>query len=146
MRAYFILEDIALTAEQRSAIFSETEAAGDHVSPYPNYRCHLRKRLDDKAWLYEGDWDDFNPGALISRLATAGVLGQLRAQPSFTENGKEFEFQAQSSNQWIPVMRWIIFGMTDDDLGIPWGWEESHDAILAYLSANLAEWEDAQIF
>jgi len=124
-----------MVKEQRDMLFAALKGLGrNNLHPKPNYRNHWRIRLDGKAMIFEGDFNDedwtvdsmtnwlsqvfeVNPHTISASLASTGY-GPMA---TFIRNGAK--------------MRMIAFG------GLLTSWQESHLKALAYLKANKLEWE-----
>lgn len=133
-RQYYGIEDLALTPTQRDTMLDALRQLGANTSPRPHLRNHWRARLDNKAVIFEGQFndEDWTIENIKTRLATLlGVnLAVIDAWIDHTQYGPVVTFSAGGTER----MRMIAFG------GFLAPWEASHDAVLSYLATHLAEW------
>lgn len=133
-RQYYGIEDLGLTNGQRQTLVDVLKQVGDNQSPYPNYRNHWRVRLDGKAVIFEGKFNDsdWTVDSIKNRLAN--IFGVDPATVS----------DSQQSSQYGPVvtyshsgdkLRLIAFG------GLLASWAESWEKVKLFLRNNQAEWE-----
>jgi hypothetical protein len=135
-RRYIRIEDVGMTAQQRQTLVDALKSLGAHNNaPNPCNRNHWRVRLDGLAVIFEADWAtetwtveqvkgylgnvfSVNPGG-IGHTLTGTAYGPLA---TFSYGGANY-------------LRLIVFGGTAST------YTESHEAVLAYLSANRDAWE-----
>ena len=130
---YYLLENIALSANEAEQFFDLNRQEGTHDSPYPHLNNHQRTRPDGQAVLFEGDFPLVNQGRMVSLLAQVHS-GNTRVSPN-PQNayGDEWVIQTQPPGS-TNLCRFIVFG------GLSADWEESHAAVLQYLADNA--WEE----
>ncbi len=130
---YYGIEDLGLTNGQRQTLVAELEQIGDNQSIYPNHRNHWRVRLDNKAVIFEGKFNDsdWTVDSLKNKLASIFSVSPATIGSS------------TQSTQYGPVVTYFRSG---DKLklvafgGLLASWTESHDKVLAYLSNNKSAW------
>lgn len=133
-RQYYGIEDLGMTAGQRQTLVDALKQVGDNQSPFPNFRNHRRVRLDNKAVIFEGSFNDsdWTVSSMKSRLANIfsvdpAMVGDSTQQ---TQYGPVVTYSHNGDK-----LRMIAFG------GLLATWEESHNLVLVFLSDNQADWE-----
>jgi hypothetical protein len=134
-RQYYGIEDLGLTAGQQQTLVDALKQLGDNQSVYPNFRNHWRVRLDGEAVIFEGRFDDSDWTVDSLKNKLANVLGIAPALIS--DSNQATQYGPVVTFSWSgDKLRLIAFG------GLLATWEESHDAVLAYLAANSVEWKE----
>ena len=131
---YYGIEDLGLTAAQRQTLIDVLKQTGDNQSIYPNHRNHWRVRLDNKAVIFEGKFNDadWTVDSLKNKLANIFNVapGTIGDSSQSTQYGPVVTYSRAGDK-----LRLIAFG------GLLASWEESHAKVLTYLSNNLDDWE-----
>jgi len=132
---YIAVEDLALTTDQRAAIVAAFRALGPSSDPQPARLNHWRTSLDGSKAIFEAAFNDAN---LTAASITRFLADAVGVSPSIidtaltqTARGPLLTFSAGGTDR----MRMLAFG------GIGATWEESRQQAVAYLAANIAEWE-----
>ena len=132
---YVGVEILNMTAGQRDTLVAAIRALLPERDEQPCWRVHSRKRIDNQAAIIEARWRDADvgDGGFIRYLANAfGVAaGTITSATSSNAFGRVLTL-THSGQQRV---RFILFG------GVGAAWQQSRAAVLAYLAANLAQWE-----
>lgn len=137
-RQYYGIEALSLTTAQKQTLVDALKLLGrNSLHPNPCYRNHWRVRLDNNAVIFEGDFDDSNWTVISIRDRLAAIFNVaanlITSSTASTAYGPVVTYTYASQQR----IRMIAFG------GLLATWTQSHDAVLAYLRANLAAWEQA---
>ena len=134
-RQYYGVEDLALTAAQRQTLVTVLKSIGDNNSR-PEWRNHQKVRLDNKAVIFEGRFhdEDWTVDNVKTKLANIFNISPAIITSNVTQTpyGPAVTFGAGGTDR----IRMIAFG------GLLATWDESHNAVTAYLLANSAQWEE----
>jgi hypothetical protein len=135
-RGYFFIEDLGLTDAQRATIVDVLKAWGErNASLLPNERNHWAIRPDGKAVIFEAVFNADNLTVLWFRTKLAAIfnvaLTSITATTTNTVYGPLATFKYLTTNK----LRMGIFG------GITATWDESHIAVLQYLSDYKDLWQ-----
>jgi len=132
---YIAVEDLALTTPQRAAIVAAFRAFGPGSDPQPARLNHWRTSLDGSKAIFEAA---FNADNLTAARITQFLADAVGVSPDVidtaltqTARGPLLTFSAGGTDR----MRVLAFG------SIGATWEESRQQAVAYLAANIAEWE-----
>ena len=137
-RQYYGIENLALNDTQRQTLIDALKQLGDNQSVYPNFRNHRRVRLDGDAVIFEGKFNDadWTIDSIKNKLANIFSISAAVITDSVNQTvyGPVVTFGAGETDR----LRMVAFG------GLLATWEESHDAVLDYLSNNHLDWESEQ--
>lgn len=132
---YIAVEDLALTAPQRAAIVAAFRALGPDSDPSPARLNHWRTSLDGSKAIFE---EAFNEDHLTIASVTQFLASAVGISPAIIDHavsspvyGTLITFSVAS----VDRLRMLAFA------GISSTWEESRTQVIAYLIANIAEWE-----
>jgi hypothetical protein len=136
---YVGIEDLSLTAGQRSTLATQLRALGNNAHDQPHHRNHWRIRLDGLAAIYEAEFNaaDWTIGATKTRLAnlfgvTDSSITHSVQTPTFsTRPSSVVTFAYLSINR----LRLVAFGGLDATR------QESLDEVRAYIDQNKAAWD-----
>jgi hypothetical protein len=135
-RQYYGIENLGLTDAQRNTLATALRALGANTHPNPCMRNHWRARLDGQAIIFEAQFNDsdWTTESLTARLAAIFNVDPtaITSAVTTTAYGPVVTFSRPAGT---PRLRLVAFG------GLLASWSQSHDAALAYLAANLAQWE-----
>jgi len=135
---YIAVEDVALTTDQRAAIVAAFRALGPGSDPQPARLNHWRTSLDGSNAIFEAAFNDANLTAAKVKNFLADAAGVspdvIDTALTQTARGPLLTFSVGGTDR----MRMLAFG------GIGATWEESRQQAIAYLAANIAEWETAE--
>ena len=139
---YLGIENVNLNATQRNTLIAALRALGVHGTPRNEHNNHDRIRLDGDAGIFETlfDEDTLTIDAFKARLGT--ILGVDPA--TIDHSGATGNWGGQStpvvtfSRGGTDYVRMALFGGTGAT------WEQSRQAALAYIAANLSEWESVE--
>lgn len=129
------MEDLGLTAAQRQTLVDALKQVGDNQSVYPNFRNHWRVRLDNKAVIFEGKFNDSDWTVESVKNKLANIFG---VDPATVGDSTQ-------PTQYGPVvtysyggdkMRLVAFG------GLLASWTDSWEKVKLFLSNNKAGWGD----
>ena len=139
-RGYFFVEDIGLTADQRSTLVSALRAWGlRNDSLLPNERNHWAVRPDGLAVIFEAVFDADNLTAIWFRTKLSQIfsvsLTSVTATVATTTYGTLATFKYLTTSK----LRMGIFG------GLTATWDQSHDAVLKYLAAYASLWKGVKL-
>lgn len=134
-RLYLGIENIALTVPQQQALVDGLKTIGLQNDPSPAKINHWRIRLDGDGAIFEAEFDDanFTVNALRQRLAT--IFGVLLAQVTNATTNPAAGTVLTMSYQSVARVRFVVFG------GSVATYQESQNAVRAYLAASSAQWE-----
>ena len=134
-RQYYGIEDLGLTNNQRQTLIAALRDLGDNQSKYPNYRNHWRTRIDNRAIIFEGKFndDEWNAESIKNKLANIFNVDPdlIEANSQTTQYGPVVTFSRSGDK-----LRLIAFG------GLLATWKESHNQVKAYLAENKTDWEE----
>src|SRR3990170_1799065 len=135
-RQYYGIEDLGLTAGQRNTLVELLKGLGrDNQHKQPNYRNHWRIRLDNKAVIFEGNFDDEDWTIQNIKAKLASVFGidpgTITHDLVDSNYGPVVTFSRNGAR-----LRMVAFG------GLLASWFESWMKVLAYLKANTLDWEE----
>ena len=132
---YIGVEVLSMTVGQRQTLIDAIRALLPERDAQPCWRVHHRMRPDNNAAIIEAFWksDDVTNTSLIRYFANAFdvATGTISSTTNSTIYGRVLTL----IHSGIQRVRFIAFG------GVGASWEESRQAVLAYLSANLPAWE-----
>jgi hypothetical protein len=136
IRLYFFIEDLGLTVDQRQTLVNVLKAWGlRNDSLLPNERNHWAIRPDGKAVIFEAVFDADNLTVLWFRTKLSQIfsvsLTSITATTVSTIYGPLATFKYLTTNK----LRMGIFG------GVTATWDESHIAVLQYLSDYKDLWQ-----
>lgn len=137
MQAYFGIENLNLTNEQRATLVAGLQALGlNNQSPFPHLRNHWRVRPDNNAVIFEADFDEntLTIAAIKARLAT--IFNVAVGTISHSTNQSAYGLVVTFTHSAQAKMRMVAFGHD----GVWPEWSESHAAAKAYLTTNAAAW------
>lgn len=137
---YFYIENTGLNDAQRDTLVDwfKTFGRADN-SPFPNLRLQTRIRLDNQAVIFEGlfreDW--LTVEFITNKLADIFGIdpAQITVETSNNQYGTLADFQRPAGTSRI---RMGVFGGVNAD------WETSRLATVAYISANIEDWESGE--
>jgi hypothetical protein len=140
-RLYYGIENLNLTAPQKSTLITGLQSLGDNAHANPAHRNHWRVRNDNDAVIFEANFDEstLTIAAIKARLAAifsvaVGTISHNTSQNATYGLIITFTHSAQQK------LRMVVFGMT----GGVWGTlEQSRTAAQAYLAANAAAWGES---
>jgi len=135
-RQYYGIENLALTPAQRATLATALQSLGANNHPNPAHRNHWRVRLDSQAIIFEAQFNDsdWTVDTIRNRLAAIFAVdpSTITSATAATPYGPVVTLSRPAGP---PQLRMIAFG------GLLATWEQSHNAALAYLTANAAQWE-----
>lgn len=135
MQAYIGIEVLSMTPSQRQTLIDAIRALLPEATEQPAWRVHSRMRLDGNAVIIEARWRDADvtDAKIINYLANAFGVAPGTVTSAATSNafGRVLTFTQGA----VARVRFILFG------GVGTSWEVSRQATLAYLAANLLQWE-----
>lgn len=137
---YILIEDLAMTAPQRTTLWAELQALGiAPTSPQPAQRNHWRIRLDGDAILFEALFDDTNFTIANLKARLASIFSVDVGDISHVLNSTTYDTiptpDVEFSYLATPRVGMWLFG----DLSATW--EQSRLEVLAFLATNSAAWE-----
>jgi hypothetical protein len=136
---YIGIEALSLTAAQRNTLVSHLRSLGPQSGPMPAKITHWRPRLDNLAAIFEAEFDADTVTPLAIRNRLAQIYGVAQSNITYatqqTAYGPVVTYRAANQDR----LRLIAFG------GVDATWAESHAAVTAYLAANRADWEPAEV-
>lgn len=134
-RQYYGIEDLGMTAGQRQTLVDALKQVGDNQSKYPNFRNHWRVRLDNKAVIFEGKFNDSDWTVDSVKEKLANLFGVDPATVGDSTQSTQYG-PAVTYSRGGDKLRLIAFG------GLLASWEESHDKVILFLRNNQADWEE----
>jgi hypothetical protein len=136
---YFAIEGLNLNAGQRQVLIDALRSLGPAMADQPAYLCHWRARLDDRAVLFEAQFDENNLTVDTFRTRLGAIFGVDPSSIDYSLQSTTFSSLptpvATFSRGGTDYLRMALFGGP----GATWG--ESGDECRAYLAANRAAWE-----
>lgn len=146
-RGYLGIENIALDAAQKASVVAALRKLGPKSHTSPARLMHWRTRLDGDAAIFEClfDADTITIESVKAFLATAvGVSPAVISDAvAFVTFGGQPTPVVTYSAGGTARLRVAVFAGLEQD-GEPTTWEQSHDAVLAYLAENRDAWEGAE--
>ena len=134
---YIGIEILSMTTGQRQTLIDAIRALLPERDEQPAWRVHHRMRLDNQAAIIEARWQDVDVtnGKCIQYLANAFGVAPATVTSAATTNayGRILTLTYNA----VQRVRFLIFG------GVGATCEQSRQAVLAYLAANIAQWETA---
>jgi len=134
---YLGIEDLDLTVEQRETLIDWFKTFGQaENSPFPNFRLQTRKRLDNKAVIFEAvfkeDW--LSVDFVTNKLAQVFGVDPATITTTTVQSpyGPAVTFSRPAASARL---RMLLFAGVNSD------WESSRLATVSYLSANQNDWE-----
>ena len=136
---YIGIENVGLTEDQRDTMVDWFKSLGRaDNSPFPHLRTQTRIRLDNDAAIVEAVFRDDWLSVDFVKNKLADVFGvdpaTIDSDTSQTQYGPMVVFSRPAGTDRL---RMLLFG------GVGAEWETSRLACVAYLSANVAEWEES---
>ena len=126
---------LSMTAGQRQTLIDALRALLPERDEQPAWRVHLRLRLDNQAAIVEARWQDAHITDASIRRYLAQAFGVAEGTVISTATANAFGRVLTLTHSAVQRVRFLLFG------GIGASWETSRQAALAYLAANLAQWE-----
>ena len=134
---YLGIEILSMTAGQRQTLIDALRALLPERDEQPAWRVHLRIRLDNQAAIVEARWQDAHVIDASIRRYLAQAFGVTEGTVTSAVTTNAFGRVLTLTHSAVQRARFILFG------GVGAIWEQSRQATLAYLAANLAQWETA---
>ena len=134
---YIGIEILSMTAGQRQTLIDALRALVPERNEQPAWRVHLRIRLDNQAAIVEARWQDAHITDASIRRYLAQAFGVAEGTVTSAATTNAFGRVLTLTQSAIQRVRFLLFG------GVGASWEQSRQATLAYLAANLAQWETA---
>lgn len=139
---YFAVEDLNLNANQRATLVDALKVLGPASANQPAHLCHWRVALDGSKAIFEAAFSEatLTVDAFKQRLGVIfGVswvtIGHSMSSVTFADRSTPIVVFSRTGTDYL---RMALFG------GPGATWDESRIEVLAYLAANLAEWEEAE--
>jgi hypothetical protein len=101
----------------------------------PAWRVHLRVRLDSQAAIVEARWQDVDITDASIRRYLAQAFGVAEGTVTSAATTNAYGRVLTLTYSAVQRVRFILFG------GVGATWEQSRQAVLAYLAANGVQWE-----
>ena len=137
---YFYVEDLNLTAAQRGTVLDQLKLIGlRDTDRQPKNRNHWRVRLDQKACIFEGWFDDALLSAVGMRNRLAGIFGVSNTSVSYATTNTAFGPAVTFTYSSQVRMRMGVFG------GPAASYLQSRDAARAFVKANALAWDGPQV-
>ena len=136
-QGYFAAENLALSNPQRATLRAELQRLEKQQDPSPAKVNHWRIRLDNDAAIYEAE---FNQSALTVQKFKNRLGAIFGVDPALIgDTVQQIAYGPLVTFDYLGTdyVRFLVFG------GTVATWDESHDQVLAYLAANLNEWENS---
>jgi len=124
-----------MTVGQRQTLIDALRALVPERDEQPAWRIHLRLRLDSQATIVEARWQDAHITDASIRRYLAQAFGVAEGTVTSAATTNAFGRVLTLTHSAVQRVRFLLFG------GIGATWEQSRQAVLAYLAANLAQWE-----
>ena len=128
---YAGIEDLGLTVAQRQTLVDALEQLSANGHPQPSHRNHWRVRLDNKAVIFEAEFngEDWTVETIKTRLANIFSIapGQINHVITSSAYGPVVTFRYPGSTS---KLRMIAFA------GINSTWVQSRQAAVSYLFDN----------
>ena len=134
---YIGIEILSMTAGQRQTLIDALRALLPERDEQPAWRVHLRLRLDNQAAIIEARWQDAHITDARVRRYLAEAFDVAEGTVTSAVSSNAFGRVLTLTHSAVQRVRFLLFG------GIGATWEQSRQAVLAYLAANLAQWETA---
>ena len=131
---YFGIENINLNASQKGELVDAIKALGDNTSIFPNFRNHTRIRLDGEAVIFEARFNEDNLTVDKFKQYLGNIFSVDPATINHSLTTPGVNVVVVFSRSGIDYLRLALFG------GISCTWEESRQAVLAYLRVNRELW------
>ena len=142
VHVYFAIENLALNDTQRALLVDALRALGPAASRQPACLNHWRTRPDGQAAIFEALFDDdtITIAAFKNRLGAIfdvdpGTIDHALAFPVFNSLSTAVITFSRTGTDYL---RAAFFGYD----GATWPtWDESRAECLAYLAANIGDWQ-----
>jgi hypothetical protein len=134
---YIGVEVLSMTAQQRQTLIDALRALVPERDEQPAWRVHLRLRLDNQAAIVEARWKDADVTDASIRRYLAQAFGVAEGTVTSAATTNAYGRVLTLTYNSVQRVRFILFG------GAGASWEQSWQAALAYLAANIAQWETA---
>ena len=132
-RFYIGIENLGLNDSQKAVLVDELQRLGRQDYPNPCLNNHWRIRLDLQAVIFEAFFEEelWTIDQIKQRLATIFnvAVSTITHTVTSTVYGPVVTF-----TRTTPRLRMVVFGGTSAT------YDESHTAVLDYLSDNVAAW------
>jgi hypothetical protein len=135
MHAYLGIEILSMTAPQRQTLIDALRALLPERDEQPAWRVHLRVRLDSQAAIVEARWQDVDITDASIRRYLAQAFGVAEGTVTSAATTNAYGRVLTLTYSAVQRVRFILFG------GVGATWEQSRQAVLAYLAANGVQWE-----
>ena len=126
-----------MTAGQRQTLIDALRVLVPERDEQPAWRVHLRLRLDSQAAIVEARWQDAHVTDASIRRYLAQAFGVAEGTVTSAVTTNAFGRVLTLTHSAVQRVRFLLFG------GVGASWEQSRQAVLAYLAANIAQWETA---
>lgn len=137
---YFGIENIALTAPQKTTLIAALRNLGPSSHPQPAELMHSRVRLDNDAIIFRALFQDTDLTTLNLRQFLANVFSVPVAQISAGVTSTTFAVLPSPvltmTFSAVQRVRFVLFG------GLSATVQQSNDEVIAYLIANSVAWGD----
>ena len=134
---YLGIEVLSMTAGQRQTLIDALRALVPERDEQPAWRVHLRIRLDSQAAITEARWQDAHVTDASIRRYLAQAFGVAEGTVTSAVTTNAYGRVLTLTHSAVQRVRFLMFG------GVGATWEQSRQAVLAYLTANLTQWETA---
>ncbi len=138
--SYIGLENLALTAPQKTTLVQALASLGPASDPQPCNRNHRRVRTDQDAVIFEALFQDSDLTTLALRQYLANVFGVALANVTAATTSQTFLTLPSPiitlTYQATARLRFVLFG------GVGATWQQSRAETAAYLAANAVAWGD----
>jgi hypothetical protein len=139
-RGYFAIEDLNLNASQRQTLIDALRLLGPASHPNPSRLNHWRTRLDNRAAIFEAQFNEVNLTVAKFKDRLANIFG---VDPATVDHATQQVSYSDGNNTPVVTfsrggtnyIRMALFGGTVAD------WDTSHDEVLGFLAANRGDWE-----
>lgn len=132
---YYGIESLALSAAQKAALVDALMQLGRNLDPQPCRRNHWRIRPDNDAAVFHAAWDVSDWTIATMKTWLGQVFGvdpsTITSSTQSTKYGPLITFGRGGTN----YLHCIVFGGADAS------YEQSHAAVLQYLSDYAELWE-----
>jgi len=135
---YLGVEILSMTAAQRQTLIDALRALMPERDEQPAWRVHLRIRLDNQAAIIEARWQAAHITDVSIRRYLAQTFGVGEGTVTSMATTNIYGRVLTLTHSAVARVRFLLFG------GVGASWEQSRQAALAYLTANVAQWETAQ--
>jgi len=133
--AYIGIEVLNMTAGQRQTLIDALRALMPERDEQPAWRVHLRVRRDNQAAIVEARWQDAHITDASIRRYLAQAFGVAENTVTSAAATNAFGRVLTLTHSAVQRVRFLLFG------GVGATWEQSRQAVLAYLAANRVQWE-----